>query len=510
MENKALRTGVYYNENIFTDTCEQPIDVDFTLPDFCPDISKIFKCRAIARVVSKGINGKNITIDGNVCITLMYCDKDNNLCSYEYLYPFSKIKEMPSECDAVNLSVCAKCDYINCRAVSGRKVDIHGAASINIQVWKRCSNQIISDYEGDNIQLKRSVAAATLPMAYREKYLVIEEEISIGNNALPILSVLRCDAAPAVNECKVMNDKTVVKGEMVVTVLYLAEGTRLPQVLKTSIPFSQIVEMAGVTELCRCDIKCEISTLEIRPFAHLSGECRSFSVNAKLLLKCESYCVNDVAVIEDAFSTKFETTLIKKNLSFKHICENISENCHIKKNVEIGENITSVVDIWGEVQSKKVRFEKNKLCLNATLLIGMLVCDSEDNVFFYEKPVDFEWSKNIECEGENLSFNPEIEITAVSFTILNANCVEVRAELMLTGAVYERNELPLVTDMQVLTDKPCRCSKKGGMVICFTGDNGSIWDIARKYNASIDEIIEINDLNDIKTHDTNMILVPIN
>ena len=48
------------------------------------------------------------------------------------------------------------------------------------------------------------------------------------------------------------------------------------------------------------------------------------------------------------------------------------------------------------------------------------------------------------------------------------------------------------------------------MVICFTGDNGSIWDIARKYNASIDEIIEINDLNDIKTHDTNMILVPIN
>ena len=64
MDNKALKTGVYYNQNIYSDTCEQPIDVDFTLPDYCRDISKIFKCKATARITSKSINGKNITVDG--------------------------------------------------------------------------------------------------------------------------------------------------------------------------------------------------------------------------------------------------------------------------------------------------------------------------------------------------------------------------------------------------------------------------------------------------------------
>ncbi len=510
MDNKALKTGVYYNENIFCDTLEQAIDVDFTLPDYCSDISKIFKCKAVVRIISKGISGKNITVDGNVCITLLYCDKDNKLCSYEYLYPFNKIKEMSEEVSEANITVCAKCDYINCRAVTGRKVDIHGAASLNIRVFKRCSNQIVSDYDGDNVELKRVTAPATVPMVYREKYLAIEEEIAIGNNASPITNVLRTDVAPMVTDCKVLNDKAVVKGEMALTVLYCAENLKAPQILKTTLPFSQIVEMQGMTELCECDIKPEIATLEIRPFAIAGGECRNFEVNAKLLLKCESYCVNEIAVIEDAFSTKFKTELTKKSLVFNRICDNISQNCHIKKNVELAENIATVVDVWCEVQSKKVWFQDEKICLNATIVASMLVCDDQDNVFFYEKPIDFEWSCENTCNSDNLSFEPTIEVTSVGFTILNASCIEIRTEIALTGAVYEKSDINLLTDLEVCTDKPCGCNKKGGMVICFTLNDETLWSIARKYNASIEELIKINELENEDISGKKLLLVPIN
>ncbi len=510
MDNKALKTGVFYNQNIFCDTCEQPIDVDFTLPDYCPDISKIFKCKAVARITSKGINGKNITVDGMVQITLMYCDRDNNLCSYEYTYPFSKSKEMPEECDNANFTATVKCDYLNCRAVTGRKVDIHGAASIKIRVFKRCSNDIVSDYDGDNVQLKRSLAPATVPMGYREKYIIIEEEIGIGSAQPPIVSIIRYDAIPSISECKVINDKIVVKGEMAATVLYWAEGVKLPTLCKTTFPFSQIVEMSGVNELCKCDVKAEIASLEIKPFATMSGDCRSFSVNAKVLLKCESYCVNEIAVIEDAFSTKFETEITKNTLPFKRICENVSEKCHLKKNVELNENITSVIDIWCEIASKKVKFEDGKMCVFATVLVGMVVCNEDENVVFYEKPLDFEWSYPINCKCESLSFNPEIEICATNFTILTANCLEIRAELLVSGAVYEKNNIELLSDMMVDTQKPSCKNKKGGMVICYTGGSGCVWDIARKYNASIDEIMSINGLDKDDFNDKKMILVPIN
>ena len=94
MEEKILKTSVYVNDIVFNETAEQPVDVDFSLPDYCPDISKIFKCRAVSRISSKSMNGKNITVDGYVCITVLYCDASEKLCSYEYQYPFSKNIEM--------------------------------------------------------------------------------------------------------------------------------------------------------------------------------------------------------------------------------------------------------------------------------------------------------------------------------------------------------------------------------------------------------------------------------
>ena len=86
MEQKVLKTNVYVNETIFKENSEVPIDIDFTLPDYCPDISKIFKCHSVPRISSKSINGNMLTVEGSVCITLIYCDKDGKevfLDSYE-------------------------------------------------------------------------------------------------------------------------------------------------------------------------------------------------------------------------------------------------------------------------------------------------------------------------------------------------------------------------------------------------------------------------------------------
>ena len=53
MEEKMIRTSIFYNDTLFNESAEQPIDVDLTLPDYCPDISKIFKCRAFAGISVK-------------------------------------------------------------------------------------------------------------------------------------------------------------------------------------------------------------------------------------------------------------------------------------------------------------------------------------------------------------------------------------------------------------------------------------------------------------------------
>ncbi len=509
MEQKCLKTNIYVNDTVFSDSAEQPIDLDFTLPDYCPDISKIFKCQAVPRISSKGINGNNITVDGAVTITLIYGDKDGNLCSYEYQYPFSKNIEMQGESAGANICCKIRNEYINCRAVTGRKVDIHGAVGIFVKVFKRKNTEIVSDYDDSNIELRRGITPATIPMGYSEKYLMIEEEVLISQGQPQIRNVLRSDAVSCVKETKIINDKAVVKGEMTVCILYCPQEGSNPQSVKTVIPFSQIVDVEGVTETCDCETKSEIAFLEIKPRTSAGGETKSFSVMAKVLLTCEAFCGNDVAVILDAFSRKFQADIKRNKVAFEKITSNISETYHCKKTITLDEEIGSIIDMWCTLQSCSTKFSSSSMSICGTLIAGMIVCTTENNVIYCEKPIEFEYKTPIICELGTPHCDPQIEILSCGYTIVGAANVELRIDLGINAAVYEKRDMSLISDMEIDENRPCQRKAKGAMTIYFPSNNECVWDIARIYNASVEEIMQINQLESENLTAGRMILVPV-
>ena len=506
---KILKSQVYFKDTVLNDTTEQAIDVDFTLPDYCPDISKIFKCQAVPRISSKGINGKTVTIDGCVAITLLYCDKDGNFCSYDYQYPFSKNLELQSECMNANLCAKVKTEYINCRAVTGRKVDIHGAVNISVRVFKKKTCEIVSDYDDKNVELRRGIAPATVPMGYAEKYLMVEEEIRIGDTKPSIRNILRSDASSCIKETKIINGKAVVKGELTVSVLYCPDKAGGPQCVKSVIPFSQIIDVDGITEICECETKSEIAFCEVKPRMNQNGENRSISFTAKILLTCEGYCGNDIAVVLDAFSRKFEAKIESNKICFEKITHNIRETFGIKKNIKLDENISSVVDLWANIGTVNTKFQKDNLIICGTVVTGMIICNESGNTIYFEKPIDFEYKYALEHSLNSPHCEPQIEIKSCGYTISAADNIEVRIDLLINAAVYEKNDISLISEIEVDLSKPTQKNKKGAMTIYFPNSRECVWDIARIYNASVEEIMRINGLESEELQAGKMILVPV-
>ncbi len=509
MENKALKTDVYTNENVWADNCEAPIDVDFTLPDYCPDISKIFKCKAVARISSKSLNDKSITVDGNVAITMLYCDKDNNLCSYEYQYPFNKVKETDVDTAGCNLLCTAKTDYINCRAITSRKVDIHGAVTVSLKLICRKSCCVVSDIDDSSIETRSAKAPATTPMGYSEKYVIIEEEIELSSGNAPINRVLRYDAYPSITDCKVISDKVMTKGEMAVNITYCAENSASPQIIKTVIPFSQVLDMQGVTEFCECETKSSLAFLEVRPKMNMAGECKSFLLSAKLLLMSEAYCQDDVAIICDAFSRKYEADIKKSKITFTKICENIKERFHFKGNVTLNDAIASVLDLWCDIQSQSVKFTDGKMQIFGTLLVGIIAISENGETSYFEKPLDFEYFCSVSSVSDIMECQPEVSIVSCGYTINTPTALEIRADMALNASVMEKTAIELISDMKIMEDKIKPKKTDCALTIYFVSGEECIWDIARIYNASVDEIIRINNLDDEYVSDGKMLLVPV-
>lgn len=510
MEHKNLKTSVITTETIFNESAEQPIDIDFTLPEYYCDISKILKCRAVPRIASKGVNGSNITVEGCVTITVIYCGSDDQVSSYEYQYPFSKSFDSGMNTEGVMLNVKSKCEYINCRAVTGRKIDIHGAVGVYVNLTRRKVCDVVSDFDDCNVELLRGSIPATVPMGCADKYLTLEEEIEIGSAQPDVRCIIRYDAEATITDSKILAGKSVVKGDMLLKILYAPEGSSVVQKVRCQLPFSQLIEIDGLNDECDCESKVSIAHLEVKPRVSATGECRQFLISAKLLVTSECCCNNDVAVILDAYSRKYEADICKKDVCFNKICENVKHTFSCKKNIEFGDGaISSVSDMWCEVHTDKVKFSENNMSVTGSVAVFIIALDNDSIPVFCEKSIDFEYCHPMNIDGE-FKCLPEITVTDMSYTLTGECNMELRVELNICASIYKCSNMPLITEIKVDNNKPLSKTNGCAMTVYFADKGENVWTIARKYFANVDEVRQINDITDDALIEDKMILIPIN
>lgn len=507
MDNKKLCANIITNETVFNHIAEQAVDIEFTLPDFLPDINRILKCKAISVISSKGINGSTINIDGCVSVTVIYLNDDNKIFSYEYQYPFNKNIDAKENFDNVILETRSVCEYINCRAVTKRKIDIHGAVEIFIKCIGKKSVEVLSDFDSADVEILRSEVPATTPMGHSEKYLLIEDDIEIGQGQPDILALIKYDAVPVLKECRLMGSKAVVKGEMQLSILYTCEKGIL-HTLKNSIPFSQILEIDGVTEECECDTKLILSFIEIKPDTKSNGETRNFKINAKVLITSDAYCENNVEIISDCFSKKNKSEVMKKTIQINKLKTCIKEEFSCKKNLEIENgNIASIIDLCSEVQSVKYSFSNNNLIVSGIINIGIIAVNDEYVPVYYEKNIDFEYKTYLEENTESLWCEPIIKIKSNNYT-LTVDGIELRLELIVNTCVYINETVPYVYDLKI-DEKAVDGKDLGAMVIYFASSGESLWEIAKKYSSGVEEIKKLNSINENTLSYDKPLLIPI-
>ena len=144
-------------------TFEHPMEKDFVLPDYCPDIFKVLKCFVKPVITSRGINGSRLTYDGEVKIRVIYSSENSaGINCIEQSVTFSKTAELEGECINPEVTIIPTCEYVNCRVVNQRRIDIRGAVSAAVRVVCEEPMECICSAFGGGIQLKKQLC--TLPV----------------------------------------------------------------------------------------------------------------------------------------------------------------------------------------------------------------------------------------------------------------------------------------------------------------------------------------------------------
>lgn len=506
MDEKTTKAEIYENALILDETAEQAIDVDFLLPEYYPDIEKILKCFITAYISAKGTNGNTLLAEGVAVITVLYTDNDNMLNSYEYRYSFSKSFDV-SQSGELCTYIEARPDYINCRAVGPRKIDVHGAITVKATGRKRVAREILTDISFDDVEVLRETVSANAPLSCGEKTVDINEDIEIGNAKFDINCIIRYSGHVNIKESRSVAGKVMVKGDLALNILYCNDEGKI-DLIKETIPFGQMVETATVTEDCMSDTKASLSGFEIKPKADNDGKLRSFSVDAKILLSVFTYCVEDVSVLIDAYSRKYEIKTEKTEIELRKIAENVNDTFTVKGTVELA-GIKKMIDLWCKSVKGEETLENGKLKAKGTLLVGALYFDENDLPVFAERELPYSFERDINLLGENYAEDIAVEVLGCSYLISNENSVDISAEMAAVGSVYEVTKKNVLSELDVDKDKKAQKKSECALLVYFAEKGERLWDIAASHLADLEELKEINDISDDIIKEDKTLLIPM-
>ncbi len=493
MDCKLTSQPVKMSKTVLRQTLEQPFDDEFTLPDYCPDIRRVLKCRVTPKISQKSAVGGCINIDGIISLSLIYVDDSGGVRSYDSHSSFTRSMDFSYDCDSLAISAVCRTDFCNCRAKTERTVEVHAAMSIALTVTACTDVKIITDVDEPSVQMQRGLSPATMPTGRAEKYLLINDEVSLPDKCPSIRNILRHDAIAVIKDKKIVGSKVVLKGELIMNVLYFGEETADCERFGDSIPFSQILDIADITEDCTCIADAELISIELAPRTGMSGDMRVVSVSAKLCLSAAAYCEGDVPYITDAYSTRYDMQLVSEDVCFERVNASFAEPHIVSKTLDIPiSNNSKIVDMWCNAALLGSSGEELGIILRGNVSFCLIISDASGEPSYYERVYDFECRVSAKLP-DMYELKCAADVVACS-GMISADGVEVKAELLVSGDIIEQRKLSVVTEA-AFGDEKKRSHSPSSVIVYFASEGESVWEVARRYSTSPEAIASVNSLS---------------
>ncbi len=494
MEFTTSKIALARRRCLFESTLEQPVDSDVTLPEYFPDLVRVLKCTLTPRITAVQNAADRVLAEGSAQLCVLYLCEEGGMRCYEQSIPFS----VHADCAGVQ-SGCAgakaKCEYVNCRVASPRRMDIHGSISIAFHVYGKQEQEILCDCAGGGVQMRKQHVAASTLAGCTEKIFTLGETLELGGAKPSIAQLVRSEAVALLEDVKLVTGKALIKGELVLRTLYIPDGDGGQlQHMEHSMPISQIVEVDGAGEGCTADTALTVCAVEVAAKTDASGALRLLDASVSVSAQISLYTDFETDVLLDAYSTQYETHLQQQQVSFQNVCDRISDTCLCRGTLDTaGIGIGEVLDMQCKDLAYTASVTDGELRITGTATVGLLYAGRDGQWGYSERSFAISYQHPVAANGSEMTCDTHITVTGTSFILSAEDKVDARVELDVTALIFSETSLQILSDVTVDEEQKKRRTA-AALTIYFAQAGESVWEIARRYNTTADAILRENDL----------------
>lgn len=472
-------------EQLMETTHEHPIDLEYSLPDYCTDIQKILKCIVTPEVASVAVLGDSLTVDGTADIRVLYLDaKGSCVRGFDTKKEFTWTMRLSGNADGATASVRPFVQHMTCRAMNARRVDVHVTLGFAVSVCAVRRMELTESVAETSVETRCENYDVTRAVGVYSHTFILEENAELQTGRPPIETILRRSVRWQIDSVQTANGQAIVSGRAELEVLYRSFSDEImPERFLCELPFTETVDCAGVDDACTAEAQITGGECTVQPREDSVGEYMLLNIYLKPCIRLRFSKPCSVRTVCDAFATKGTLEAKYKSAPLERESFLPPRRLQVRENIQVPEkDLERVLDLWCESLTVSSFTEKESASVRGKFTVCMLYQNTEGRVSYTERMLDFTDTRDAE---ENCKCTATGEITGARFTIADAGTVECttditvseRVRVVYTARTLESAEL----DEDASSDGCCAA-------VYYAARGESVWDIAKRYSARVSAV----------------------
>ena len=460
--------------------------------DVKPDIVKPKDLSGNVCIYKKEIINGRIKIDGTIDCNIIYLvdSVDESIRGLNSNIDFSEFLEIDSNISEADIDANIIIKNMECEVLNGRKVNLKATIELSARLYSNDGVNILKDINGARgiqklnkiVQLNSMVGKNTAKSIAKENIILNQEE--------HVVEILKKEIRIINKDFKISYNKVVAKSEVSVKILYLTEDGRINYVEKI-IPIMGFIDMENVTEENICDVKYCMKNILVK--LNNTDE-NSIYLEIEVEISCYSYETKDVELIQDVYTPFSNIEYNRKSIKAMVGLQNISDKYAINEQILSPEISNSrIYNVSTTTNINTVKIVGSKAIYEGEAFVNILYESTEvtriDKKEF-KFPINYEIDILEGMNEENLDIMLEVENYNVSSQDDN---IQVNIELNISTKMFKTIELNIIDNVE---EKELENQEEYSIIVYFVKAGDTLWNIAKKYRSTVENIKQINNIED--------------
>lgn len=474
---------------------------EYLIKDSHPDVHQILGVEAKATITNKETLADKIMIEGQINYSVMYLSEDESkitsINSVSLSEKFADYIDLNNEEHKVTCEVECVIEHIQASIMNERKIAIDGIRTMKWQLFRVGEFEFIKEIDGrEDIQIKRKSEEINQIKCEKDIELMGKSMIKVTMDKPEIEEILKCSMNLHKKEVKLGESKIYFGCYCKIEVLCKGKDENDIFLLQDDVYLSKEEEAIGVSGDMMSSHQIDIVNSDNMITSDDLGENRIINVEFMVKGTVKVISKEIIDVIKDAYSPAQSIDLTKKKYEVGIVHGIVPSELIIKDNLypkDENDKISCIIYATGCPVITDKSVEDDKIKIEGIIKVSVLYKTADDNCKIDMCNGEIPFTSVIDLKGTkpNMVVLCKVHLENLDANV-EANTIGVRSTLSISAKVCYKVTREWIVDMvEGVDEKEC---KKSSVTIYVVNVGDTLWDLAKKYNTTMDSLIKINEL----------------